>query len=98
MSKIRFCEEIGCLRKVLSPSIYCDKHQDKSSTPREQLFTQSELNHAVEEARKQAYNYARYVVHSILSDDVDRELTHAEIEEKFVAGLAQPPLNTKDKK
>lgn len=30
---IKFCEQDGCLRKVFSPYIYCDEHQDKSSTP-----------------------------------------------------------------
>lgn len=29
----KFCAEIGCTRKVLPPYIYCDKHQDKNSTP-----------------------------------------------------------------
>lgn len=42
---------------------------------------------AVVEARKETNNYARYALHGILSDDVDRELTHSEIEDKFVAAL-----------
>lgn len=29
----RYCSDAGCLRKVLPPYIYCDKHQDNSSTP-----------------------------------------------------------------
>jgi len=29
----RYCEDAKCHRKVLPPYIYCDTHQDKSSTP-----------------------------------------------------------------
>lgn len=33
----KFCEDPGCTRKVLRPYIYCDKHQDKASTPQQSL-------------------------------------------------------------
>lgn len=29
----QFCDQSGCLRRVFPPYIYCDSHQDKSSTP-----------------------------------------------------------------
>lgn len=29
----QYCEQTHCLRKVFQPFIYCDKHQDRSSTP-----------------------------------------------------------------
>lgn len=29
-----YCAEIVCLRQVLSPNIYCDKHADQSSSPK----------------------------------------------------------------
>lgn len=33
MNNARFCDETACIRKVFAPHIYCDKHQDKASTP-----------------------------------------------------------------
>lgn len=33
MSKSHYCQQSGCLRIVFAPHIYCDMHQDKSSTP-----------------------------------------------------------------
>ena len=28
-----YCHQTGCLRLVLKPHIYCEKHEDKNSTP-----------------------------------------------------------------
>lgn len=35
MSKLetRFCSDTNCLREIFKPHLYCDKHQDESSTP-----------------------------------------------------------------
>ncbi len=33
MAYARYCNEVACIRKVFEPYIYCDKHQDKASTP-----------------------------------------------------------------
>lgn len=43
-----------------------------------------------ERAVKNAYNNARYTLHSILSNDVDSELDHSDIEAKFMAQLSNP--------
>lgn len=28
-----YCNKIGCIRSIYPPHLYCDKHQDKASTP-----------------------------------------------------------------
>lgn len=33
MTKSHFCNQPGCIRHVFEPYLYCDQHQDKSSTP-----------------------------------------------------------------
>lgn len=29
----RYCDELGCYRKVFAPHLYCDKHVDHASDP-----------------------------------------------------------------
>lgn len=49
----------------------------------------SSITRLVDSAVLEAENNARYLLHSILSSDVDSELDHSDIEEMFVEGLQQ---------
>lgn len=67
------------------PEMDINKHLDGFTQSIMQLIKEDR-----ERAVKNAYNNARYTLHSILSNDVDSELDHSDVEAKFMAQLSNP--------